>query len=266
MRLVDSHCHLQDELFDGDREQVLARALDDLDWLVVIGDDVEGSRAGIALCRERVYATVGIHPHKAVRADRASLDAIAALAANPGVVAFGEIGLDYHYHFSPRDRQWQALQLQVELAATLRLPVVVHCREAESDLAAIIEPARKDLIGGVMHCFGGDAAFAERCLSWGFYISFAGNVTYPKADRLRTAADATPLDRFLVETDSPYLAPKPVRGQRCEPAFVQYTADFLAQRRNVSFEEFADQTTRNARRVFGLCWKRDLGPVTCGSR
>jgi TatD DNase family protein len=252
MTLVDTHCHLHHPAFDSDREIVLDRALNALEWLVVIGDDVPTSQAGVAFARERVYATVGIHPHSADHADAQTLEAIRELLAQSQVVAIGEIGLDYHYHFSSRENQRKALERQLTMAAELRRPVVIHCREAEADVTAAIDPLHASLVGGVMHCFGGTPAFAERCLSWGFHISFAGNVTFPKATALQDAARVTPMDRLLVETDSPYLAPQPVRGKRCEPVYVRYTARFLAELKQVPEKELASQTSANARRLFGI--------------
>jgi TatD DNase family protein len=252
MALVDTHAHLQHSQFDGDRSAVLERALAGLDGLVVIGDDVKTSEEGAALVRDRVRAVVGIHPHNAAIVTPETLAAIRELAARPGVAAIGEIGLDYHYDFAERSLQREAFRLQLEMAIECSLPVVVHCREAESDLASILGPYCGELVGGVMHCFGGNAAFAERCLSWGFHISFAGNVTFPKANELRDAARIVPMDRLLVETDSPYLAPQPVRGRRCEPVYVRHTAVHLAAVRNVPIEELALRTTENARRLFRL--------------
>lgn len=249
MRLVDTHCHLQDPAFDGDRDAVLARALDELEWLVIIGDDVNTSRRALEMTGERVYATVGIHPHNAQQADARALAAIRELTCEPGAVALGEIGLDYHYEFAPHERQKDALRAQLDLAAKLDMPVVIHCREAHEDMAAVLEPVRKNLTA-IMHCFGGDAAEARCYLAWGFYISFAGNVTFPKAAQLREAARAVPLDRLLVETDSPYLAPQPVRGKRCEPIHVRYTAEMLAELKGIPVEELVRCTTANAKRVY----------------
>ncbi len=251
MRLVDSHCHLQDARFDADREDVLERALDVVEWLVVIGDDVASSRAAIGMARERVYAAAGLHPHKAQQADAATLAALRSLAQDPRVAALGEIGLDYHYEFAPREAQREALQRQLYTAVELALPVVIHCRDAREDLAGILEPVSGQLAGGVMHCFDGDVRFAERCLAWGFYVSFAGNVTYPKSHELRKAAQAVPLDRLLVETDSPYLPPQAIRGtRRNEPSSVLLVAEAIAQLRGISCEELAEQTTQNAERLF----------------
>jgi len=251
MRPVDSHCHLQDRAFDADRREVLDRALDALEFLVVVGDCLDTSREAVDLCGDRVHAVVGFHPYHAERA-LTSIDALRELAGQPGVVALGEIGLDYYNKFAPEDAQRHAFRRQLELAVDLRLPVVVHSREAEHDTAAILHEFAAELPGGIMHCFAGDAAFAERCLSWGFLISFAGNVTFPKAAPLRDAALAVPLDRLLVETDSPYLAPQPVRGRRCEPAYVRHTAETLAGLKGVPYDDFAARTTENARRIFGV--------------
>ena len=252
MPLVDTHAHLQHEQFDEDRSVVLERALAELDGLVVIGDDLKTSQEGLALVRDKVRAAVGIHPHNAAAVTPETLAAIRELVARPGVAAVGEIGLDYHYDFAERSVQREALRLQLEMAIECSLPVVIHCREAESDLTSILGPYCSELVGGVMHCFGGNAAFAERCLSWGFHISFAGNVTFPKANELRDVARIVPLDRLLVETDSPYLAPQPVRGRRCEPTHVRYTAVRLAAEKNIAVERLALQTTENARRLFRL--------------
>jgi TatD DNase family protein len=252
MGLVDSHCHVQHDAFDEDREEVIARSLDALDWFVIIGDDIAMSQRAADMARERVYATVAMHPHHADQTDAAALSAIRELAVRPGVVAIGEIGLDYHYMLSTDANQRTALERQLEIAVELEMPVVFHCREAEEDFLRVVEPFHRQLVGAVMHCFGGDAAFAQRCLDWGFHVSFAGNVTFPKAPTLRDAAKIVPLERLLVETDSPYLAPQPVRGKRCEPLFVQHTARFLADLKGVSLEAFAEATTRNAERFYRI--------------
>lgn len=251
MPLVDSHCHLQDPKFDDDREAVLARALEALDWLVVIGDDVPTSEAAVALTGPRVYATVGVHPYHAGSVDDATVERLRSLASRDGVVGIGEIGLDYfQYNETPRDVQASGFRRQLDLAVELGLPVVIHNRESTEDLCGILDEYARALAGGVLHCFAGDEAFVERGVSWGFYISFAGNVTYPKAEALRVAARAVPLERLLVETDAPYLAPQAVRGKRCEPAFVQYTADFLAELKGVAPEELRRVTAENAGRLF----------------
>lgn len=256
-RFVDSHCHLQHEAFNHDRQDVLARALDQLAWLVVVGDDAHASLSAADVVAEpatagRVFAIVGIHPHNASRTDDDQIQTVRQLLAEPRVVALGEIGLDYHYEFSPRDVQRDVLRAQLDMAIEMRVPVVFHCREAEHDFIELVKPVARRLRAGVMHCFGGDARFALECLEWGFYISFAGNVTFPKAKVLQETAAVVPLDRLLVETDSPFLAPQPVRGQRCEPLHVLHTARFLAALKNVDLETLAKVTSENARRAFSI--------------
>jgi TatD DNase family protein len=245
MPLVDSHCHLYDAKFDADRETVIARALDVLDWIVVIGDDLPTSEQALALVRPRIQATVGIHPYHAATADAAGMDRLRDLSARPGVVAIGEIGLDYFkYNETPADVQREAFVRQIDLAAEMKLPIVVHNRNADADLCAILDEYARRLPGGVLHCFSSGPEL------WNFHISFAGNLSYPKAVNLRDAARLVPLDRLLVETDAPYLAPQPVRGQRCEPAFVRYTAACLAEVKGLPVEELSAATAANAARVF----------------
>jgi TatD DNase family protein len=250
MTLIDSHCHLQDPQFDLDRLEVLERALEELAWLVVVGDDLETSRQAVAITRDRMFATVGIHPYYADSVDADQLDELRALAEHKQVVAIGEIGLDYHRKTASITSQRRAFRMQLEAAAELGLPVVVHNRDAHDDVAAVLDECGAQSAGGVMHCFDGDAVFVERCLGWGFYISFAGNLTYPNAHALREAAQAVPMDRLFVETDCPYLAPQPVRGKRCEPQFVRYTAEALAALKGVTTEVLAAHATSNAARLF----------------
>lgn len=250
MRLVDSHCHLQSARFHEDRDAVLARSLARLDWLVVIGDDLPSSEAAVALVQPRLYATVGVHPYYAKDLDDALLASIAALARQNGVVALGEIGLDYFNEYSPRADQARAFEQQLALACELDLPVVIHNREADADTLAILKNFANRLPGCVMHCFGSDAAVAEACVDLGFYVSFAGNVTFPKAESLRAAAAVVPLERLLVETDAPYLAPVPLRGKRCEPHQVEHTAAFLAAFKGVPEDVFGAQTTANAHALY----------------
>ncbi|HUQ90332.1 MAG TPA: TatD family hydrolase [Bryobacteraceae bacterium] len=252
MSVIDSHCHLDSEQFDDDREAALHRALEaGVDHLMVIGTG-EGPpdlEAGIRLADryEPVYATVGVHPHDAAKADDATLSTLEALLKHPKVLAIGETGLDYHYDFSPRDRQRGVFIDQLQLARRAGKPIVIHTREAWEDTFSVLE---EHWAGeGIMHCFSGGPAEAQRALAMGFYISFAGMVTFPKALDVQAAAKAVPLDRILIETDSPYLAPAPYRGKRNEPAFVVHTARKIAELRGVDFETVAEATTNNFRRL-----------------
>lgn len=252
MLLVDSHCHLQDAAFDADREQVIERALGRLSAVVVAGDDLENSRRAVDLAGGRIHAVVGLHPYHAESVDAAAIDALRALAARPGAAAIGEIGLDYHYGEAPRPVQRRAFEAQLDLASELGLPVVVHNRDADDDTLEVLSAYRDAVPACVMHCFGAGPAFAERCVEWGAHISFAGNITYPRAEMLRESARVTPLDRLLVETDSPYLAPQPVRGRRCEPEFVFHTIERLAEVKDLPVEELARRTALNTASVFGF--------------
>jgi TatD DNase family protein len=261
---VDSHAHLDGKQFDSDREQVIARAREaGVRTMVAIGngDGPPDLDAGIRLADKHpfMYATVGIHPHEARLADTAAYQTMEQLSRHPKVIAWGEIGLDYHYDHSPREIQKQVLARQMELAAVAKLPIVIHCRPSDGsdnaweDCLSLI----KDLwapkgLGGILHCFTGSWAQARRALNMGFVISFAGNLTFPKAQQIRDAALEVPLDRMLIETDSPYLAPVPHRGKRNEPAFVKETARKLGELRGFSADEIGEQTSRNFYNFFKL--------------
>jgi TatD DNase family protein len=261
---VDSHAHLDGKQFDSDREQVIARAREGgVQAMVAIGNgegpgDVD---CGIRLAEKYdfIYATLGIHPHEASLADEAAYQNMERLAGHPKVIAWGEIGLDYFYEHSPRDLQKQAFTRQMELAAAAKLPIVIHCRPSDGsdnaweDCFALIQEhwAAKGL-GGILHCFTGTWQQARRALDMGFMISFAGNVTFSKAQQIRDAAVEVPLERMLIETDSPYLAPVPNRGKRNEPAFVKETARKLGELRGLTAEEIGQKTTRNFYNFFKL--------------
>lgn len=252
MGCVDTHCHLQMAQFECDREEALERALTCLDWLVVVGDDLEGSRAACALTREGVYAVVGYHPDNATKLTDDTEKELQALALQPRTVGIGEIGLDYYNEFTPRALQSPAFEQQLALAAELHLPVVIHSRAAQEDTLAILRNHIRQLPSCIMHCFGGDAHFAEQCLELGCHISFAGNVTYPKAEDLRAAALVPPVEKLLVETDAPYLSPQCHRGKRCEPAYVLHTLEFIAKIKNVNAEELGAQVVQNACAAFNI--------------
>ncbi|MFY9908873.1 MAG: TatD family hydrolase [Candidatus Sulfotelmatobacter sp.] len=261
---VDSHAHLDGKQFDSDREQVIARARSaGVQTIVAIGngDGPEDLECGIRLAEKYdfIYATLGIHPHEARLANEAAYTRMEQLARNPKVIAWGEIGLDYYYDYSPRDVQKQVFLRQMELAAAAKRPIVIHCRPSENSenawedcLALLREHWAAKGLGGILHCFTGNWEQAKAALDMGFMISFAGNLTFPKAVPIRDAALEVPLDRILIETDSPYLAPIPHRGKRNEPAFVIETARKLGELRNLPVEEVGRQTAGNFYNFFKL--------------
>jgi len=261
---VDSHAHLDGKQFNADREQVISRARQSgVEAIVAIGNgDGPGTLdCGIRLAAEHdfMYATVGIHPHEAEQAKDSDFDEMAELVQQPKVIAWGEIGLDYFYDHSPRDVQKQVFLRQMELAKSARLSIIIHCRPSDGSenawddcLGLIQEHWAPSGLGGVLHCFTGTWPYAKRALDMGFMISFAGNVTFPKAQQIRDAAREVPIDRMLIETDSPYLAPVPHRGKRNEPAFVKETARQIGEIRGASADEIGFQTAQNFYRFFAL--------------
>lgn len=249
---IDTHAHLEMDAFDADREEVLARAAAaGLTAIVTVGTTLPDCEKAVALARShgQVFASVGIHPHEARDAGAAAYEALRRLAAEPKVVALGEIGLDFFYDHSPREQQLKSFAEQLDLAAELDLPVIIHDRDAHGETLGLLRE-RRGRLRGVLHCFSGDAAMAQECVELGYYISVAGPVTYPKADQLRSAAREVPLERLLVETDCPYLAPQSRRGKRNEPAYVIETARRLAELRGVPLPEMERITADNARRLF----------------
>ena len=258
MILVDSHAHLEFPQFDADREQVIARAREaGVATILAIGSGSgpQALEVGIELATKYdwMLASIGIHPHEARLATEAHYARLAELARHPRVVAWGEIGLDYHYDHSPREVQVTVFRQQLELAREASLPVIIHCREAWDDCLDILETDWKGTgKGGILHCFSGTLAGAERALAMGFLISFAGNLTYQKAENLRAVARQLPSERLLIETDAPFLAPQAFRGRRNEPAYVVEVARKLAEVRGITVEEAAELTARNFRRLFGL--------------
>ena len=256
--LIDSHCHLDSPQFDPDREQVIERALAaGVEKMVAIGsgDGPPDLEAGVRLADRypAFYATVGVHPHDASKASGETYNRLAELLRHPKVIALGEIGLDYHYDHSPREVQRDVFLEQMRIARDARKPIVIHTREAWEDTLALLEQHWKPSgLPGIMHCFSGTPAEAERCLDLGFYLSFGGIVTFPKALDLQEAARLAPADRILVETDAPYLAPVPRRGKRNEPAFVVETARKLADLRGVTPDQISTLTTENFTRLMGM--------------
>ena len=252
MTLVDSHCHLDDPKFDEDREQVIERArAAGVERMMAIGTGNGPPDLEVAVRQaERypfIFATIGVHPHDASKATPETFARLRELAQHPKVLAVGEIGLDYHYDFSPRDVQRTVFERQLELAAEAAKPIVIHTREAWEDTVAVLRAGWRG--SGIMHCFTGDVRQANEALELGFHLSFGGVLTFPKAEAVREAARTVPDDRLLVETDCPYLAPAPHRGKRNEPAFVVETVHRLAEVRGRTPDEIAAMTTGNFERL-----------------
>jgi TatD DNase family protein len=263
-RFVDSHAHLEMEQFDSDRPAMLQRARDaGIEIILAIGS---GTGPGSLDCairladeHEFIYATIGIHPHEAKLASDTDFAEMAQLAKRPKVLAWGEIGLDYFYDHSPRDLQQQVFLKQLQLAQAARLPVIIHCRPSDNSenawndcLRLLQENWSQSHLGGILHCFTGSWLHAKEALDIGFMISFAGNITFPKGQQIREAAKQTPLDRMLIETDSPFLAPVPHRGKRNEPSFVKEVARQIGELRGLSTDEVGLQTAKNFYRFFSL--------------
>jgi TatD DNase family protein len=254
--LIDTHAHLDEEAFDADRAEVIARAeAAGIVRIVTIGTTADTSRRAVEIAGQfpPVYAAVGIQPNYAAQAKAGDWETIERLAGEPRVMAIGETGLDRYWDYAPFDVQVDFFQRHIALAQRLKKPVVVHCREAEADTVAQLRAAAdRGPLSGVMHSFTGSLETARACLDLGLYISLAGMLTYKKSQGLRDVAREVPLEKILVETDSPYLAPQPMRGKRNEPAFVRVTANALAELAGRPQDEFARQTTANACHLFGL--------------
>ena len=258
MSLIDSHCHLDSTEFDADRDETIQRALAaGVEHMLNIGtgNGPPELEAGVRLADKypAFFATVGIHPHDAAKAGPGDYRRIADLLAHPKVIAVGEIGLDYHYDFAPREAQKSAFIEQMSIAAPAGKPIVIHTREAWQDTVALLEKYwTPHGIGGIMHCFSGGPEEAQRALELGFYLSFGGILTFPKAAQVHAAAKAAPRDRILLETDAPYLAPVPKRGKLNEPALMVHTARKLADLRGESFEDVCRVTSENFRALAGV--------------
>jgi TatD DNase family protein len=253
--LFDTHAHLDDGRFDKDREEVIKRCKQDgVELILNAGSNIETSVKAIALAKEYefIYASVGVHPHDAADMDDETAGVLAALAENKKVKAIGEIGLDYHYDFSPRDVQKRRFVEQIDLARQLKLPVIVHDREAHGDVMDIFKKSRIKEVGGVLHSFSGSAEMALECIKLGLYISISGPVTFNNARKTVEVVKHVPLDMLLIETDSPYLTPVPYRGKRNYPGYVRLVAKKIAEIKEISFEEVARQTRLNGKRLFGI--------------
>ena len=253
--LFDTHAHLDDDRFDKDRDETIIQCQrDGVELILNAGSNIETSVKAIALSKkyEFIYAAVGVHPHDAAEMDEETAGVLAALAGNRKVRAIGEIGLDYHYDLSPRDVQKQRFVEQIDLARQLKLPIIVHDREAHGDVMDIFKKTRIKEVGGVLHSFSGIAEMALECIKLGLYISISGPVTFENARKTVEAVKQVPLDMLLIETDSPYLTPVPYRGKRNYPGYVRLVAEKIAEIKGISFEEVARQTLENGKRLFGI--------------
>jgi len=257
--LFDTHTHLDDAKYDGDREAMMARAREaGVEAFVTIGCDLATSQAAVSLAEQypSVHASIGVHPHEVKHILDGWYDEFRRLAQSKKVVAYGEIGLDYHYNHSSPEEQRERFRQQIKLARELTLPVIIHTREAQEDTIKILREEKASEVGGVFHCFSGDAWLAKNALNLGFYLSFSGILTFQSATMLREIAKTAPLDRLLIETDCPYLTPIPHRGKRNEPAYVSFVAQKLAELHaevpGMSVETIGRITTDNAKRLFKI--------------
>lgn len=260
--LFDTHAHLSGEEYDPDRDEVLKKARKNgVRWILDIADTAGTAEKSLLLFREDpdIFTSAGIHPHNSEKALEEEYALIRRLLSNPAVVALGEVGLDYHYLFSRKSAQRKGLECQLAMAVEEKKPVVIHCRAAEEDLLGILK--NHDGIRGVAHCFSGSKSFARACLEFGLWISLSGILTFPKASELKEVAAYVPLDKLLIETDSPYLAPVPDRGKRNEPALVREVAKILAEIRGKTLEKIAEITTRNAFQCFRLEGEQSVGNI-----
>ncbi len=252
--LIDTHTHLYFEQYDSDREKVIARAIgSEVLAMVTIGIDSASSQASIDIAERHgnVFASVGYHPHDAAKMTDQDFEELTEMLNHPKVVAIGEVGLDYHYDYSPRDVQRKVFRRFLDLSLETGKPLIIHTREANEDILDIIRNRSRTGWRGVFHCFAGDEKMAGEVIDMGFHLSFTGNVTFKKSRSLPVAV-SVPVEKLMVETDCPFMAPVPHRGKRNEPAFVHYVAQYIAEQKNMAFQEFAVQTTQNAIALFGL--------------
>lgn len=244
--MIDSHCHLDDAAFEAELDDVVARAqAAGVETMLTIDAPVS-----LVERYECLYGSAGVHPHEAAKADQSTMPRLREITAHPKIIAIGEIGLDYHYDFAPREVQQRVFIEHLHAARELGLPIIIHTREAWDDTFRILDEHWRGR--GIMHCFSGGPREAERCLAMGFYLAFGGVITFPKSLDVQEAARLAPNDRILLETDAPYLAPVPKRGKRNEPALMVHTAERLAELRGVLASDIDRQTSENFRTLFGL--------------
>jgi TatD DNase family protein len=253
--LFDTHAHINAIQFDEDREQVIQRAIDEgVKNIVVVGFDNETIDGAMKLAEayDFIYAAVGWHPVDAIDMTDKDLERIEQLAKHPKVVAIGEMGLDYHWDKSPKEVQQEVFRRQIQLAKKVKLPIIIHNRDATADVVAILKEENAEEVGGIMHCYSGSLETAKQCINMNFFISFGGPVTFKNAKQPKEVAREIPLDKLLIETDCPYLSPHPLRGKRNEPSYVKYIAQQIAELREISVESLAEHTTKNAKQLFNI--------------
>jgi TatD DNase family protein len=253
--LIDSHAHLEMPEFKRDLEEVIRRAKEtSVEYIFTVGTEKKDwtRTLEIAHSHPSVYVILGVHPHNAKEIDEETYPVLRKLCRNEKVKAYGEIGLDFYRNLSPRDIQLKRFREQIGLAKELRLPIVVHDREAHQETLEILKSEKAGDCGGIIHCFSGDYEMAEACIEMGFYISIPGNITYKNAEKFQEVVKKLPLETLLVETDAPFLAPVPFRGKRNEPSYLRYTAQKVAEIKKVSFEKVAEMTSENALRIYHL--------------
>lgn len=251
--IFDSHAHLDDRRFEDDRSEVIKRAKEaGVGCLINVGADLESSHSAIDLAQKHsfIFAAVGVHPHDAAGYDDPAEQEIIEMAKSQGVVAIGEIGLDYHYDNSPRELQKKAFIRQLRVASSLDLPVIIHNREAHRDCLDILHQEKSNRQRGVFHCYSGSAEMVKEVIELGFYVSFAGVITFKNAKKAVQALEMVPMDRLLFETDCPYLSPEPYRGKRNEPSYIRYTAEKMAQILGIEYEVLCNKVWENTFRLF----------------
>ncbi|OIJ17561.1 hydrolase TatD [Anaerobacillus alkalilacustris] len=253
--LFDTHAHLNADQFEEDVEEVIKRAQKQgVSNIVVVGFDERTIKGALEIAEkyEFIYAAVGWHPVDAIDMTDDHLIWLEELASHPKVVALGEMGLDYYWDKSPKEVQKEVFRKQIHLAKKVRLPIIIHNRDAHEDVVKILKEENANEVGGIMHCFGSSLEIAKQCLDMNFYISFGGPVTFKNAKRPKEVAKEIPLERLLIETDCPYLAPHPFRGKRNEPSYVTLVAEAIAELKEITYEEVIEKTTENAKRVFSI--------------
>ncbi len=253
--LIDAHAHLDDSRFDRDRGHIIQKCIDEgMVCIINGGTNISTSIKSISLAKEYpiIYATIGIHPHEAKAADDNTIELLRSFADKDKVVAIGEIGLDYYRDLSPRDKQQQVFRQQIGLARELGLPIVIHDRDAHGDILKIMKEEKAGEVGGMMHCFSGSKETAKECMDMGFYISFAGPVTFENAKRLKEVARYVPVDRLFTETDCPYLTPVPFRGKRNYPGNVEFVAEEICRLKNLDREQLLRAICDNTKNLYGI--------------